>query len=567
MRAVSYIRQSKKREDDSQASPAAQRTKTEALIIAKGWENTGHFEDVGKSGWDPNVTRPGFEELMAAVRAGHVDAVVVFSLSRLTRQGALEAMKINDELARHGVRLVSVEEPYLDTSTPMGIAIFGLIAALAQQESDLKSAYITATKDTLRTAGSHVSGIAPYGFQTVREQRGELSVMRLIPDPVEAPHVRDMARWAADGKSAGDIARQLTRDDVPTKVTALGEKGTKRLDARRANSSSKSLGGPAWTTSTVLRILRDPRLAGFAMVWEGRRPRTKDEDGNVIPGAGGKRTILRGDDGAPVISHDGVIPAEEWWGLQEILNGRSKVVARSGRRVPTLLAGHGMLFCDVCGSVMVADKRNTSDGPQHYYKCNRLGGVVPGHGGLLIRADVTDDHVAGHVWARLTNMDPEDPEDLEWLAEASLRFAHQQQGADEEAERIAAAAELEHVREALRTLYQDRQDGLYTGETGKRMFTDSVTRLTAHEERVSARLEYLQAARHRTIEIPHEWTEPGENPIGEGSTWAAWPLERKREFLALFVDSVRITKAVGRGRNANTQDRVIIKWAELPSTD
>ncbi|MEV8325086.1 recombinase family protein [Kitasatospora sp. NPDC056731] len=129
MRAVSYMRQSKKREDGSQASSAAQRTRTEALIVAKGWENNGHFEDVGKSGWDPNVTRPGFEEMMAVVRAGQVDAVIVYSLSRLTRQGALEPMKINGELSRYGVRLVSVEEPYLDTSTPMGVAIFGLIAA------------------------------------------------------------------------------------------------------------------------------------------------------------------------------------------------------------------------------------------------------------------------------------------------------------------------------------------------------------------------------------------------------------------------------------------------------
>ncbi|MER8100451.1 recombinase family protein [Kitasatospora sp. NPDC094016] len=76
--------------------------------MAKGRENNGHFEDVGKSGWDPDVTRPGFEEMMAAVRAGRVDAVIVVSLSRLTRQGALEAMRINEELARYGVRLVPV---------------------------------------------------------------------------------------------------------------------------------------------------------------------------------------------------------------------------------------------------------------------------------------------------------------------------------------------------------------------------------------------------------------------------------------------------------------------------
>lgn len=162
---MSYIRQSKKREDDSASSPEAQRTKCEALITAKGWDNAGHFADVGKSGWDPGVVRPAFEEMMAAVRAGHVDAVVVFSLSRLTRQGALEAMLINNELAKHGVLLVSVEEPYLDTSTPMGVAIFGLIAALAQQESDMKSA----SEERQRYAKWHLAqGVAPRRRATPR---------------------------------------------------------------------------------------------------------------------------------------------------------------------------------------------------------------------------------------------------------------------------------------------------------------------------------------------------------------------------------------------------------------
>ncbi|AXE26228.1 hypothetical protein C0216_24675 [Streptomyces globosus] len=128
---------------------------------ARGSNVAGHFEDAGKSGWDPSIHRPGFEEMMAAVRGGHVDAVVVFSLSRLTRRGAPEAMRTIEELESHGVRLVSVEEPYLDTSTPVGVGIPAVIADLAQQESDMKSAYVSATKDTLRRAGSHVSGLAP----------------------------------------------------------------------------------------------------------------------------------------------------------------------------------------------------------------------------------------------------------------------------------------------------------------------------------------------------------------------------------------------------------------------
>ncbi|MER5698199.1 recombinase family protein [Streptomyces mirabilis] len=68
VRAVSYIRQSKRREDDSASSPEAQRTKCEALITAKGWDSAGHFADVGKSGWDPKVVRPEFEEIPSSRR-------------------------------------------------------------------------------------------------------------------------------------------------------------------------------------------------------------------------------------------------------------------------------------------------------------------------------------------------------------------------------------------------------------------------------------------------------------------------------------------------------------------
>ncbi|MFD3333338.1 recombinase family protein [Streptomyces sp. NPDC058700] len=562
VRAVSYIRQSKRREDDSRASPMAQHERCASLIASKGWSEAGHFEDVGKSGWDPSIHRPGFEEMMTAVRGGHVDAVVVFSLSRLTRRGALEAMRIIEELDAYGVRLVSVEESYLDTSTPVGVGILAIIAGLAQQESDMKSAYVSASKDALRRAGSHVSGVAPYGFATERAISGRLSVVRLVPDSVEAPHVRDMAKWAAEGASASRIAKRLNEEGVPTKAESLGEPGAKRLASRRARGVSEAVEGPAWVSSTVLRILRDPRLAGYAIEWQGRVPATRDADGNPVSGKTGKRVILRDDEGQPVRSHEALISTEEWWKLQDVLDGRTRVVVRAGRRVPTLLAGHGLLFCDLCGSVMVTDRR----AGKLYYKCNRAGGVVAGHGGLVISQDAADDETAGRVWARLLAMDPDDPEDLEWLAEASRRFARQQDTAQRDAECQAARAELEHVRESRRILHVDRLAGVYGDETGAQMFRGAMARLAAHEERMVERLARLEATGDRTIQIPDEWTRADGDPLGEGSTWAAWDVEKKREFLALFIDSVRIAKSVGRGRNARTRDRVIVRWAETPDT-
>ncbi|MEN1890649.1 recombinase family protein [Streptomyces mirabilis] len=470
---------------------------------------------------------PEFEEMMSAVRAGHVDAVVVFSLSRLARQGAFEAMLINQELAKHGVLLVSVEEPYLDTSTPMGVAIFGLIAALAQQESDMKSAYITATKETLRAAGSHVSGMAPYGFQSTREPRGELVVVKLVPDPAEAPHVRDMVSWALGGMAASAIARKLNVEGVPTKAADM----TARVTARRDRGVSKPLDRTVWVSSTVLRILRDPRLAGYAAERQGT-----------------KRAVLRDNSGAPLVSHEGIVPADDWWRLQDVLDGRTPhVVRQGGRSVPSLLGGAGMLFCGVCGSSMVTDKRND----KQLYRCNRAqSGAVQGHGGLAINMDAADDVVARTVWSRLTALDPRDPEDLEWLAEAARRFAAQADTGERQAELAAARAELEHVREALRTLYVDRQAGLYAGAVGDQMFRESVERLTAHEARTAGRVEALGTSEADTVAIPSEWTAPEGDPLGPESTWAGWDLSARREFLALFVIA----------RHRGVRDAVGARW-------
>src|SRR4051812_30533079 len=110
-RAVTYGRQSKVREDDSAGSPTAQRESTAAFVAARGWDFTGHYEDVGRSGYDPKAKRRGLEALLAAVRRHEVDIVVVYRLDRLTRQGVVEAVRLVGELRRYGASLVSVNEP------------------------------------------------------------------------------------------------------------------------------------------------------------------------------------------------------------------------------------------------------------------------------------------------------------------------------------------------------------------------------------------------------------------------------------------------------------------------
>lgn len=74
--------------------------------------------------------RPVFERMLADVRAGRVNAVLVWALDRLHRTmvGAIQTVL---EFDRLGVPVISSREPWLDTAGPVRpllIAIFGWVA-------------------------------------------------------------------------------------------------------------------------------------------------------------------------------------------------------------------------------------------------------------------------------------------------------------------------------------------------------------------------------------------------------------------------------------------------------
>jgi DNA invertase Pin-like site-specific DNA recombinase len=77
--------------------------------------------------------RPVFARMMVDVRAGRVQAVIVWALDRLHRsmQGA-----VNDvlELDRLGVRVFSVRESWLDTSGPVRALLVAIFGWVAEQE-------------------------------------------------------------------------------------------------------------------------------------------------------------------------------------------------------------------------------------------------------------------------------------------------------------------------------------------------------------------------------------------------------------------------------------------------
>ncbi|MGW2815135.1 recombinase family protein [Streptomyces sp. NPDC001415] len=553
VRVAVYARQSKARPDSSEASPEAQLAAGAALAASRGWEVVHTFKDVGRSGWDPNAVRPGFEDLMSAVRAGEVDVVVVNELSRLTRKGAHDALEIDKEFKNYGVRFVSVLEPFLDTSNPIGVAIFALIAALAKQDSDIKAERLRGAKDEIKAVGGRHSSSAPYGMRAVREKIGNLVVSVLEPDADNPEHVEiveRMVNMALDGISDNKIATTFESEELPAPGEAERRATEKRMESIKKRRVSKEDSPIRWRAQTVRWILNHPAIGGFAS------ERVKRGKAHV-------NVIARNEAGAPLTPHRGIVAGVKWLELQEKRNKRSKSNRQpGGEATPTLLSGWRFSTCGICTGSLGQSKNN---GGQDYYMCAN----PKGHGGLSIKRKDADDYVARCVWARLDAADIENDADREWLAAAALRFAHQKDLAGVQEERRETVAHLEHVRQSIAELQMDRKAGLYRGREELATWRATMEQYRAYEDGCVARISELDAETATAVQIPSEWYEPGEDPLGPGSTWDGWTVYERREFLDLFLSGV----SVGPGRDPYTkkyipvEDRVTLDWRPLPADD
>ena len=77
--------------------------------------------------------RPELDKLMEFVREG--DVVVVESISRFTRNGVQDFLKLHDQLKEKGVGFISLKENW-DTTTPQGKFMLTIFAALYELEID-----------------------------------------------------------------------------------------------------------------------------------------------------------------------------------------------------------------------------------------------------------------------------------------------------------------------------------------------------------------------------------------------------------------------------------------------
>lgn len=147
-RAVLYTRVSTRAQAEKHGA-AYQLAALRRLAETRGWDVVGTFSDDAVRG--KTRERPQLDALMRTVRMGEADIVAVWRFDRFARSVVHLVESLNEFKAR-GVEFVSVSEG-IDTSTPVGRALFHLAATFAELEADLAKERVQAGVDAARNRG------------------------------------------------------------------------------------------------------------------------------------------------------------------------------------------------------------------------------------------------------------------------------------------------------------------------------------------------------------------------------------------------------------------------------
>jgi site-specific DNA recombinase len=382
--AALYLRRSTEAQD---ASLDRQHDECARYVDRSGW-TLGPVYRESASAWKAGVKRPEFDRMVRDARAGQFDVLVVWEVSRLSRQGgAASALSVVWELQAAGVDVESVTEQRTgnDLADNLNLLIRG---HTAQQESAVKSARVTSGKRKGMLEGTLQGWNAPYGYSEAgTKAHGRRTVKVYAPDAEAARIVREIFDGYLSGETPQVIADELTERGIEPP----GASWDKAHPHKRRND-------PVWHQGVIRSLIANPLLAGFQH-YKGVRVKScdcldTDEVLDAIKAARGVKGRHEAAAGWQACEHPwvectnvapGIIDPATWERAQAMLNHRAKpwAMGRTGDKGYTahefLLAG--LLWCGHCGERVGArhDKHGRQKKKVGVYLCRgrRLGEGCP----------------------------------------------------------------------------------------------------------------------------------------------------------------------------------------------
>ena len=198
--AAIYIRVSTDAQREEGYSIDAQKELLTAHCISKGLKNYAYYIDGGFTG--SNIHRPQMQRLIADINQNKISHVVVYKLDRLSRSQKDTLHLIEDIFNPKGVDFISMNES-MDTSTPLGRLMLGILSAFAQLEREnIRERTRMGMRERVKSGKWMGGGRTPFGYD-YDEQKGTL-----IPNH-DAERVRKAYELYLKGHSTAYIAQIL----------------------------------------------------------------------------------------------------------------------------------------------------------------------------------------------------------------------------------------------------------------------------------------------------------------------------------------------------------------------
>ena len=200
-RVWAYTRVSTDNQTSEEGSLKTQEQRLRAAIEAQGDSVLVRvLREEGISG--KSLDRPALQELLAAVRRGDVDQVVVTAIDRLSRS-LIDFYELHRVLEECGVRFYSLKEKF-DTNSAMGRAMLKIVLVFAELEREQTAERTRTTLYHRAVRGLWNGGHPPLGYESIGDGHikpvpAEVAVVREAFDQfMEVRSTRKLANWLND---------------------------------------------------------------------------------------------------------------------------------------------------------------------------------------------------------------------------------------------------------------------------------------------------------------------------------------------------------------------------------
>lgn len=187
----------------------AQREACEAYIksqASQGWQVVRkHYDDPAYSGG--NLDRPALKDLLADIKAGLVDVIVVYKIDRLTRSLA-DFAKLVEMFDARSISFVAVTQQF-NTTSSMGRLTLNVLLSFAQFERELSSERVRDKVAASRRKGKWTGGTVPLGY--------DVKDKKLVVNTKEAETVKTIFKLYLQHRSFNAVAGELNRRKVVSK--------------------------------------------------------------------------------------------------------------------------------------------------------------------------------------------------------------------------------------------------------------------------------------------------------------------------------------------------------------